>query len=152
MTLRNPSVSDRTEAALRIRIEPSLTAVDAAAWDACVADSTADDRSNPFVSHAFLLALESAGCTGGRSGWLPAHVLVEDGDGALAAAAPCYLKTHSQGEYVFDHAWADAYERAGGSYYPKLQVASPFSPVTGPRLLVRAGPQREAAREALIEG
>ncbi len=135
---------------LRIRVEPSLAAIPADAWDSCASGETDGKNPNPFVSHAFLLALEVSGCTGNRSGWNPAHVLVENEAGELLAAAPCYLKTHSQGEYVFDHGWADAFERAGGQYYPKLQVSSPFSPVTGPRLLVRGGEAAPAAREALI--
>jgi predicted N-acyltransferase len=110
------------------------------------------DHDNPFVSHAFLRALEESGCVGGRSGWSPAYLLVEDGDGDLLAAAPSFLKAHSQGEYVFDHAWADAYERAGGRYYPKLQVAAPFTPATGPRLLVAEGPRAEEGRAGLIAG
>ncbi len=136
-------------AAFTLRIVPSLAEVSQAAWDACArADGPA---VNPFVSHAFLRALEVSGCVGGRTGWTPAHVLIER-DGLLAAAAPCYLKTHSQGEYVFDHGWADAIERAGGRYYPKLQVSSPFSPVTGPRLLARAGDGRADALAALVRG
>lgn len=138
--------------AFRIRVEPSLANVAPAAWDALLGGVEGGDGRNPFVSHAFLLALERSGCTGGRSGWNAAHVMVETEGGDLLAAAPCYLKTHSQGEYVFDHAWADAYERAGGSYYPKLQVAAPFSPVTGPRLLVRPGAGSSQARAALIQG
>ncbi len=105
-------------------------------------------RSSPT---AFLHALEASGSTGGRSGWTPAHVVVEDGAGRIVAAAPSYLKSHSQGEYVFDHAWADAYARAGGDYYPKLQVAAPFTPATGRRLLV-ARDAPEGAREALVAG
>ncbi len=146
------TMSDRTETAFSIRVEPSLTTVAATDWDACVRGADGSGRANPFVSHAFLLALETSGCTGGRSGWMPAHVMVEDQEGKLVACAPCYLKSHSQGEYVFDHAWADAYERAGGRYYPKLQVASPFSPVTGPRLLVKAGAGAAEARDALVQG
>jgi hypothetical protein len=145
-------LSPTPSAEFRIRAEPSLQAIPAAAWDSCLAGAGDGDARNPFVSHAFLLALAESGCTGGRSGWSPAHVLVEDAAGDLLAAAPCYLKTHSQGEYVFDHSWADAYERAGGQYYPKLQVSAPFSPVTGPRLLVRPGPDREAAEAALVQG
>ena len=103
-------------------------------------------RSSPTP---FLQALEASGSVGGRSGWTPVHVTVEDARGRIVAAAPCYLKSHSQGEYVFDHAWADAYERAGGRYYPKLQVAVPFTPVTGRRLLVAADAP-DGAREALI--
>jgi predicted N-acyltransferase len=88
----------------------------------------------------------------GRTGWAPVHLLVEDGDERLVAAAPCYLKSHSLGEYVFDHAWADAYARAGGHYYPKLQVSVPFTPVTGPRLLVAPGAAAATARAALVTG
>jgi predicted N-acyltransferase len=106
-------------------------------------------RFNPFITHAFLYALEASGSVGGRTGWAPAHLTVEDAGGRMVAAAPCYLKSHSQGEYVFDHAWADAYERAGGDYYPKLQVAVPFTPVTGRRLLIAADAP-EGARDALI--
>jgi uncharacterized protein len=92
---------------------------------------------NPFVSHAFLVALEESGSVGAGTGWSPAPISIRDKDGALAGALPAYVKTHSQGEYVFDHAWADAYERAGGRYYPKLVIVAPFSPVPGPRLLAR---------------
>jgi hypothetical protein len=92
------------------------------------------EEYNPFVSHAFLLALEQSRSAVRETGWMGQHLLLEDG-GRLEGVVPCYLKTHSYGEYVFDHAWADAYRRAGGSYYPKLQVSVPFTPVTGPRLL-----------------
>ena len=137
------------------RVVSSIAAIDAAAWDACAnppgrsIEEAEGERFNPFITHAFLNALEASGSVGGRSGWTPAHVTVEDARRRMVAAAPCYLKSHSQGEYVFDHAWADAYERAGGRYYPKLQVAAPFTPVTGRRLLIAAdAPQ--GAREALI--
>jgi len=139
------------------RVVASIAAVDPAAWDACAnppglsEDEAEGERFNPFVAHAFLHALEASGSTGGRTGWTPAHVVVEDSKGRIVGAAPSYLKTHSQGEYVFDHAWADAYDRAGGRYYPKLQVAAPFTPATGRRLLV-ARDASEGAREALIEG
>ena len=118
--------------------------LDAAQWDACAG------ASNPFVSHAFLSAVEDAGCATARTGWQPYHIAMDDGAGGLAACAPMYAKSHSQGEYVFDHGWADALERAGGRYYPKLLVAVPFTPVTGPRLLVRPGPDDAAMREALV--
>ena len=106
---------------------------------------------NPFISHAFLSSLEESGSATPRPGWGGAHLLLEDDGGRLLAAVPAWLKSHSQGEYVFDHGWADAYERAGGAYYPKLQVSVPFTPVTGRRLLVgaQAGPE---ARETLIRG
>ncbi len=139
------------------RLVPSIADVDPAAWDTCanppgLTESDAEgERFNPFVTHAFLHALEASGSTGGRSGWTPAHVIVEDGAGRLVAAAPTYVKSHSLGEYVFDHAWADAYARAGGHYYPKLQVAVPFTPATGRRLLL-AGDAPQGALEALIAG
>lgn len=109
-------------------------------------------RYNPFISHAFLSALESSGSATARTGWQPQHLLAEGVDGQVLAVAPCYLKSHSRGEYVFDAGWADAYERAGGSYYPKLQISVPFTPATGPRLLARPGPAERAARDALAAG
>jgi hypothetical protein len=107
---------------------------------------------NPFLKHAFLASLEESGSATARTGWLGRHLIVEDETGAVLAAMPVYLKNHSRGEYVFDQSWAEAFEHAGGSYYPKLQVAVPFTPVTGPRLLVRSGPSMSAAREALVAG
>ncbi len=138
---------DDTEPMITARIIPGMAHVHAHEWDACANSDPA--LHNPFVSHAFLLALEEAGCIGGRSGWKAQHVLIEGEGGTIAAAAPCYLKSHSQGEYVFDHGWADAYMRAGGRYYPKLQVAVPFTPVPGPRLLVRPGPDHDAHEASL---
>jgi len=101
--------------------------------DSCVASKA---RYNPFVSHAFFSALEASGSACARTGWGPRH-LVARLEGTIAGIVPCYLKSHSQGEYVFDRGWADAYERAGGRYYPKLQASVPFTPATGPRLLIR---------------
>jgi predicted N-acyltransferase len=139
----------------------ALADVDPSAWNACATGHAAapasdsesqEEPANPFLSHEFLVALEVSGCVDGRSGWQSAHLIIEDEAGGIAAAAPCYLKSHSRGEYVFDAAWAEAYERAGGQYYPKLQIAVPFTPVTGPRLLVAPGPQRRHAEQALIQG
>ena len=130
------------------RLAEGVASIPAAEWDACAGDS------NPFVGHAFLAALEASGSVGGRSGWRPLPLVVDGADGRPAAIAPAYLKTHSQGEYVFDHGWADAWQRAGGDYYPKLQVAAPFSPVPGPRLLLRdeaAGAPLIAALEAVTD-
>ena len=110
---------------------------------------SARERFNPFITHAFLLALEASKSVGARAGWGPAHVLVHRG-GELVAAAPAYLKSHSMGEYVFDHAWAEAYARAGGDYYPKLQVAVPFTPAAGRRLLLAR--EDSSARDALVSG
>ncbi|WP_279478537.1 GNAT family N-acetyltransferase [Aureimonas sp. SK2] len=134
-----------------VRVAEDIAAVEPAAWDA-LADPGGPPGAlpHPFTRHAFLASLEDAGCVGGRTGWLPQHLLLEDGDGRLLAAAPAYLKGHSQGEYVFDHGWADAFERAGGRYYPKLQISVPFTPVTGPRLLVGAGPDAEMRRAAMV--
>src|SRR5438270_3079548 len=147
-------------AEIKITIRRSIANVPAAEWDACAnprglaSPDAADalyqgERHNPFLSHAFLHALEASGSVGARAGWAPFHLVIEDEREKILALTPCYLKSHSQGEYVFDHAWADAYERAGGDYYPKLQVAVPFTPVTGRRLLVAADAP-EGARDALI--
>ncbi len=146
----------------RIRQIDRIGAVKPSDWDACAnpvgasaspgqAAQQGGERFNPFLTHAFLGALETSGCVGGRTGWVPAHVLVETPEGRLAACAPAYFKTHSLGEYVFDHGIADAFHRVGGSYYPKLLVAVPFTPVTGRRLLVAADAPAGAA-EALTLG
>lgn len=132
--------------AVTVEISSRITEVPAADWDACAGDD------NPFVSHGFLDVLEQSGSACAESGWLPQHVLLRDEAGQLIGAVPCYLKNHSYGEYVFDWGWADAFQRAGGTYYPKLQVSVPFSPVTGPRLLVRPGPQQDSTRRVLVAG
>jgi predicted N-acyltransferase len=147
----------RTALEVQVRVANGLQDIPAARLDSLANPAASGDASadthNPFVSHAFLSALEDSGCVGGRSGWQPVHILVEAGGaGEIVAAAPCYAKSHSQGEYVFDHGWADAYERAGGRYYPKLQVSVPFTPVTGPRLLVSPQADRGTARAALVAG
>jgi predicted N-acyltransferase len=157
-----------------IRVLPGLSGIQAAEWNACANPARADQlpkvsdeiphilaedscglrgyRYNPFVSYEFLSALEASQSATARAGWQPQHLVVEDETGRLLGAAPCYLKSHSQGEYVFDHGWADAYERAGGRYYPKLQVTVPFTPATGPRLLTRPGPQAAAVQATLAAG
>jgi hypothetical protein len=108
------------------------------------------DPGHPFTSYEFLDALEESGCCSAETGWLPQHLVLEESDGAILAAMPLYLKNHSHGEYVFDHGWADAYERAGGRYYPKLQSSIPFTPVTGPRLLVAPGDKADRLASALV--
>ncbi|HEX2727927.1 MAG TPA: peptidogalycan biosysnthesis protein, partial [Beijerinckiaceae bacterium] len=158
-------MSGKNATDFRVKIATGLKAVSSEQWDACANPLPArraangslpthdtSESFNPFASHAFLSALEESGCVSGRTGWAPAHLLVEDGDTRLVGAAPCYLKSHSLGEYVFDHAWADAYARAGGHYYPKLQVSVPFTPVTGPRLLLAPGASATRARAALVAG
>lgn len=126
----------------------SIRQISAADWDAC---ANPDGAYNPFVTHAFLTALETSGSAVARTGWAARHLIARIG-GQVAGVVPCYLKNHSQGEYVFDHGWADAYARAGGSYYPKLQTSVPFTPATGPRLLVRAGDHADPVRENLGAG
>jgi predicted N-acyltransferase len=130
------------------RMADGVSAFSATEWDACAG------TDNPFVSHAFLSALEESGSATARTGWQPVPIAIDGADGKPAAIMPAYAKSHSQGEYVFDHAWADAFERAGGSYYPKLQIAVPFSPVPGPRLLLRDASLAAgliAAAESVVE-
>jgi uncharacterized protein len=149
---------------LSLRVANSIGDVGAEAWDACAnpagpdhesgaapPETTSGDKYNPFISYDFLSSLEQSHSVRARAGWQPMHLLAETADGALLGAVPCYAKTHSRGEYVFDHGWAEAYERAGGSYYPKLQVSVPFTPATGRRLLTRPGPHAEAVRTALAD-
>jgi len=134
-----------TEKTIVIRVAQQMADVDAAQWDALGGDD------HPFVSHAFLNALEESGSATADTGWMPQHVLIEDAEGKLIGGAPLYLKTHSQGEYIFDHGWAEAFERAGGQYYPKALVAVPFTPATGPRLLVAPGAP-ETTKQTLLAG
>ncbi len=159
-----------TDSTLRLRVISAIAETDAATWDACANPAlaaTAQPNSdlacqgefiaqtspyNPFISYDFLHALEASGSATARAGWQPQHVLAETADGAVHGAAPCYLKSHSRGEYVFDRGWAEAYERAGGAYYPKLQVSVPFTPATGRRLLVKPLPGADKVRDGLIAG
>ncbi|MEM7188474.1 MAG: GNAT family N-acetyltransferase [Pseudomonadota bacterium] len=142
-------------ATVEIRAVPGLKDIPAAEWDACAVPELADGGRPyfPFLRHAFLLALEESGSATPQEGWGPQH-LVASVAGETAAVAPLYVKSHSQGEYIFDHSWAHAFERAGGHYYPKLLSAIPFTPATGPRLLVNPdGPiDRDIGRSALIQG
>ncbi|MAM93878.1 GNAT family N-acetyltransferase [Parvibaculum sp.] len=138
-----------SEAAI-IRVVDSLASVDSESWDACA--NPLGEPANPFVSHGFLSALEESGSATRHTGWLAQHILLEDEAGKLAGCMPMYLKNHSRGEYVFDHGWANALENAGGNYYPKLQCSVPFTPATGPRLLVPNTPIREAVEDTLLEG
>jgi uncharacterized protein len=132
---------------LRVRVVSPIDEVAPEEWEAC-----AGEPGNPFVSYAFLSALERSKSATARTGWQPQHLLAETAEGHVIGAAPCYLKSHSRGEYVFDWSWADAYERAGGSYYPKLQVSVPFTPATGSRLLVRRGEDITGVRSTLAQG
>ncbi|MBV6489354.1 MAG: hypothetical protein GHHEDOFH_03335 [Pseudorhodoplanes sp.] len=178
---------------IRLRVLSALSAIPAAAWDACANPASAPVTSalhlktdyadpsaiknaasnvkynhtykihednlelrgypfNPFITHDFLSALEVSRSVGPRTGWLPQHLVAEDAGGQLVGVVPCYLKSHSRGEYVFDQGWAEAYMRAGGAYYPKLQVSVPFTPATGPRLLARPGKDAAAILHTLADG
>ena len=132
--------------AVTLRVETDITAIAAADWDACAGPD------NPFVNHAFLAAMEESGSAKRKTGWLPQHLIMADPERRIVGVVPAYVKSHSYGEYVFDHGWAQAIERAGGRYYPKLQVSVPFTPATGPRLLVRPGADDAAVRKTLIAG
>ena len=139
---------------LAIRVVPGLNGFTRDEWQDL--SSTSPDESgapyNPFISYDFLKILEESGCAVRETGWQGHHLRLEQADGSLLGAVPCYVKSHSQGEYVFDHGWADAFERAGGRYYPKLQASVPFTPATGPRLLVSRGRDPDATRSALAVG
>lgn len=132
----------------QVRVLQSLADIATDQWNACV--RAADPQNNPFVSHQFLLALEQSGSATAATGWAARHLVLEI-DGKVEAVAPCYLKSHSQGEYVFDHGWAEAFQRAGGSYYPKLQIAVPFTPVTGPRFITANTQHQQMLAAAAIE-
>lgn len=136
------------EGDLIARILPGVGGIAKGEWDSLAGGD------NPFVSHDFLSILEESGSVGPGTGWSPAPLVLEHGSGELLGAMPSYLKEHSQGEYVFDYAWADAWHRAGGQYYPKLQVSAPFTPATGPRLLLRdeafAAPLVQAAEQLVL--
>lgn len=140
---------------IEIAVLPGMAAIDAAEWDACAAPEAADGGRpcHPFLTHRWLSAFEASGSATPRSGWAPQHLVARAG-GATVGAMPLYLKGHSQGEYIFDHSWAHAWERAGGAYYPKLLSAVPFTPATGPRLLARPDTALDphTIRMALIEG
>jgi predicted N-acyltransferase len=165
-----PPARDPTIAAdLRLRAVPAISEIDAAGWNACanshaavlrpkshagtaIGEFTPECPYNPFISHEFLSSLEDSGSAIARTGWQPQHLVAEAPDGTIAGVVPCYLKSHSRGEYVFDRGWAEAYERAGGQYYPKLQVSVPFTPATGRRLLVRPSPDAGQVRAGLTAG
>jgi predicted N-acyltransferase len=139
-----------SDAPIEIRLHESLAEIPAAAWDGCAAPEGSARPDDPFTTYRFLAALEQSGSVGPGTGWSPRHITAHL-DGEMIAAAPMYLKSHSQGEYVFDHSWADAWQRAGGRYYPKLQIAVPFTPATGRRFLVKPG-QEARGMAALVQG
>src|SRR6185312_1732909 len=142
------------QAQYAVRIATGIGAFTRQEWDSLSGTTRTDSENgyNPFLSHAFLSSLEDSGCALRSTGWQGHHLRLETPDGRLLGATPCYVKSHSQGEYVFDHGWADAFERAGGSYYPKLQCSIPFTPATGPRLLVAKGENAGAVKAGLAAG
>ncbi len=137
---------------VEITIVQSLSEIDAADWDACACPEAVDGvrPNDPFTTHRFLTALETSGSVGGRTGWQPQYLTARIG-GQIIGVAPLYVKSHSQGEYIFDHSWAHAYEQAGGRYYPKLQIAVPHTPASGRRFLTREGFE-ETGFNALVQG
>ncbi len=139
---------------LSIRVVPDIGTFTKAEWQQLSGASRDDCKTpyNPFISFDFLQILEESGCVARKTGWQGHHLRLEDADGAFLGVVPCFAKSHSQGEYVFDHGWADAFERAGGSYYPKLQASVPFTPATGPRLLVNRNADAGAVKAALAQG
>jgi len=143
---------DGGQTTANLTIATGLDAFTRKEWATLAGTTRSDSDYNPFISHEFLAALEESGCAARRTGWLPQHLRLEDANGSLLGVVPCYLKSHSKGEYVFDYGWADAFERAGGQYYPKLQVSVPFTPVTGPRLIASKDADPDAVRQALAEG
>lgn len=133
-----------------IRVESDIGSIDAEDWERCANPDT--QTYNPFISHAFLAALEESGCVRPQTGWGSQHLILDDGNGVVQAVMPLYVKSHSRGEYVFDHSWVDAYEQAGGDYYPKLLTAVPFTPVNGRRLLVAPSKNYEEHEQLLLSG
>jgi hypothetical protein len=141
---------NRSAQKLTLRVHSGMDAIDRNLWDSCANPDA--PCFNPFLSHDFLRALEESGCATAATGWMPQHLVAEDGEGRVVGAMPLYLKSHSQGEYVFDHGWANAFEQAGGDYYPKLQSSVPFTPVTGARFLVAPGEDTATIEAALLKG
>src|SRR5215469_3971034 len=129
---------------MKVQVHESIDDISSAEWNRLAGE-------NPFLRHEFLAALEHSGSADAKSGWLPQHLSTRDAKGILIGALPLYLKAHSYGEFVFDWAWADAYQRHGHAYYPKLVSAVPFSPVPGPRLLISGGADRDAVAAALLD-
>ena len=155
MTTNGDCGEERADGDYVIRAATSIGAFTEDEWNGLAGTTRSDlvNGYNPFVSYDFLKVLEESGCAIGRSGWQGHHLRLEAPDGSLLGAVPCYVKSHSQGEYVFDHGWADAFERAGGRYYPKLQISVPFTPVSGPRLLARRqGADPNVVKTALAAG
>ncbi|GAA4114595.1 GNAT family N-acetyltransferase [Aminobacter aganoensis] len=151
MSTANDAGAKNADGGYAVRVVSSIGEFSRDEWNSLSGTSktTSGSRYNPFVSYDFLTIIEESGCAVTKTGWQGHHLRLENADGTFLGALPCYAKSHSQGEYVFDHGWADAFERAGGRYYPKLQASVPFTPATGPRLLTVSGAGAEQAKSAL---
>ncbi|URE34165.1 hypothetical protein MUK42_35271 [Musa troglodytarum] len=150
--LRHPGVSvdDKTPREISLSVVSSISDISSNDWDACATDATSPEKFNPFISHAFLSSLEESRSAIKETGWLPQHIVAQDEYKNIIGVVPLYLKSHSYGEYVFDHSWADAYYRYGSQYYPKLQSCVPFTPVTSHRILVRNTWYRDQVFDMLV--
>ncbi|PON65469.1 Peptidogalycan biosysnthesis/recognition [Trema orientale] len=135
---------------ISISVLSSISEVSSGDWDACTRDATGPEKFNPFLTHGFLSSLEESGSAVKETGWMPRHIIAKDETENILGVVPLYLKSHSYGEFVFDHSWADAYYSFGSRYYPKLQCCVPFTPVTGPRILVRNTSFRDQVFEIMI--
>ncbi|XP_056854057.1 uncharacterized protein LOC108844101 [Raphanus sativus] len=135
---------------ISLSVVSSISEITPSEWDACALDSSQPQSFNPFLMHGFLSSLEDTGCATRETGWMPLHIVAKDESGHVLGVSPLYLKSHSYGEFVFDHSWADAYRSFGGRYYPKLQSCVPFTPVTGPRILIRDTPFKDQVFDAIV--
>ncbi|CAH2070356.1 unnamed protein product [Thlaspi arvense] len=141
---------DSRKNVISLSVVSSISKIQPSEWDACALDSSQPESYNPFLTHGFLSSLEETGCAIRETGWLPLHIVAKDESENVLGVSPLYLKSHSYGEFVFDHSWADAYRSFGGRYYPKLQCCVPFTPVSGPRILVHDGPCKDQVFDAIV--
>ncbi|CAK9134211.1 unnamed protein product [Ilex paraguariensis] len=144
--LANPAKAKQ----ISVSVVSSISEISSNDWDACCLDATGPEQFNPFLSHGFLSSLEESGCTVKETGWVPQHIIAQDECETILGVVPLYLKSHSYGEYVFDHSWADAYYSYGSRYYPKLQCCVPFTPVTGQRILLRDTEYKDQIFDILV--
>ncbi|ESQ43675.1 hypothetical protein EUTSA_v10013635mg [Eutrema salsugineum] len=142
--------ASRKKNVISLSVVTSISEIQQAEWDACALDSSQPESYNPFLMHGFLSSLEETGCAIRETGWMPLHIVAKDESGNVLGVTPLYLKSHSYGEFVFDHSWADAYRSFGGRYYPKLQCCVPFTPVSGPRILIRNHPCKDQVFDAIV--
>lgn len=148
--LTGSDTSQEGQNVISLSVVSSISEITPSEWDACALDSSQPQSYNPFLMHGFLSSLEDTGCATRETGWMPLHIVAKDESGHVLGVSPLYLKSHSYGEFVFDHSWADAYRSFGGRYYPKLQSCVPFTPVTGPRILTRDTPLKDQVFDAIV--